>query len=132
MKQTGIIDGFQWIDGSFFEDCESIQNRPPRDMDVVTFGHRPNGFTSSQDWLAFMNANLHLFSRSIAKGKYKCDAFFVDLSLPAETLVSRARYWFGLFSHQRITYVWKGLVQVSLSEDEAGAMHLINGGSNAP
>ena len=132
MKQAGITHGFQWLDGSFFEDCEKNHNRPPNDMDLVTFARRPNGFVLPSEWGVFVQANLHLFTRSTIKGKYKCDAFYIDLSLPSEILVASAQYWFGLFSHQRSTYLWKGLVQVSLEDDAGVARHLNMGGSHAP
>jgi hypothetical protein len=45
---------------------------------------------------------------------YRCEAFFVDLSLPGEVIVPQVAYWFGLFSHRRTTFEWKGLVQVPL------------------
>lgn len=132
MKHAGITDGFQWIDGSFFEDCEGNQNRPPNDIDVVTFAKRPVGVLLPQDWAVFVNTNRHLFTRSTTKVSYRCDAYYVDLTIPPETLVSRARYWFGLFSHQRSTYLWKGMVEVSLSDDEGAVRRVITGGSNAP
>lgn len=37
INKTGLTDGFQWIDGSFIEDVELIEKRPPNDIDVVTF-----------------------------------------------------------------------------------------------
>jgi hypothetical protein len=41
LSSIGIVHGFQWIDGSFVEDCETIRQRPPGDVDVVTFAYRP-------------------------------------------------------------------------------------------
>ncbi|MGE0569140.1 MAG: hypothetical protein AB7O73_14475, partial [Bacteroidia bacterium] len=37
MNALGIIYGFQWLDGSFLENIEFSEGRPPRDLDVVTF-----------------------------------------------------------------------------------------------
>lgn len=132
LRSAGILNGFQWIDGSFFENCETIHNRPPRDMDVVTFAQRPSGFSSPADWHIFFNMYRPLFDRNVTKSKYKCDAYYVDLGLPATTIVSRTRYWFGLFSHQRDTYLWKGMVEISLSGNDSGARALIGGSANAP
>lgn len=40
LHELGIVSGFQWLDGSFLEQIELLENRHPRDMDVVTFlGH---------------------------------------------------------------------------------------------
>ena len=43
MYRAGITRGFQWIDGSFIEDVETLENRDPNDLDVVTFFHLPQG-----------------------------------------------------------------------------------------
>src|SRR6266480_256770 len=37
LRKHGMIDAFQWIDGSFLEDVEAAEGRAPRDIDVVTF-----------------------------------------------------------------------------------------------
>lgn len=41
LRSEGIDQGFQWIDGSYVENCEAIRGRPPDDIDVVTFFRRP-------------------------------------------------------------------------------------------
>ncbi|MCF5221032.1 hypothetical protein GIW34_22655, partial [Pseudomonas syringae] len=33
----GIVSGIQWLNGSFMENVEMLEGRPPNDMDVVTF-----------------------------------------------------------------------------------------------
>ncbi|WP_447979042.1 DUF6932 family protein [Candidatus Nitrospira bockiana] len=129
LRSAGFTQGFQWIGGSFVEDCEAIRSRPPQDLDVVTFARRLDGY-SPDEWRSFTNGN-PLFRPRAIKAKHKCDAYFVDLSLPAETVVAYTRYWFGLFSHQRATAIWKGLIEVSLGEDDLAARQLIDGGSNA-
>ncbi|MCS5828604.1 hypothetical protein LNO09_12165 [Klebsiella variicola] len=37
LSQAGLVEGFQWVDGSFTENIELIERRPPNDVDVVTF-----------------------------------------------------------------------------------------------
>ena len=37
LTQAGFVSGFQWVDGSFLENVEMLENRPPNDLDVVTF-----------------------------------------------------------------------------------------------
>jgi hypothetical protein len=34
LHSLGIVDGFQWLDGSF---CEQLSSREPNDIDLVTF-----------------------------------------------------------------------------------------------
>lgn len=131
MLNAGIDQGFQWIDGSFLEDCERNRGRPPKDVDLVTFARRPRQHQQDADWRTFVAANQNLFNRKEVKATYSCDAFYVDLFLPPEAVVSRSRYWFGLFSHQRSTYLWKGLIEVPLADDDAGARALLGGNPNA-
>jgi hypothetical protein len=69
-------------------------------------------------------ANADLFNRNRTKELFKCDAFFVDLDKHPELLVDDTRYWFGLFSHQRETALWKGMIKISMqtqAEDDAAA-----------
>lgn len=37
LYDLGIVQGFQWIGGSFVEDIERLECRNPNDVDVVTF-----------------------------------------------------------------------------------------------
>ncbi|RZU98544.1 DUF6932 family protein [Spiribacter vilamensis] len=129
LVRSGIQSGFQWIAGSFVEDCESNRNRSPADVDIVTFARRPPGRKQYSDWAAFCRENSDLFKRSVIKANYSCDAFFIDLEIPAEMVVSYSRFWFGLFSHQRETYLWKGILQVPLVGDDSQARELVTGGS---
>jgi hypothetical protein len=52
----GFTSGFQWISGSFLEDIENLESRPPNDIDLVTFCHRPASVTTGPDWQAFNEA----------------------------------------------------------------------------
>ncbi len=132
LKQLGITKGFQWIDGSFIENVEKNRGRSPNDIDLVTFAHRPDSHKESEKWNALINESIDLFYPEQSKNKYLCDAYFVDFTLPADIVVNRTSYWFGLFSHQRDSFLWKGMLQIDLSEDEDEAFHVLGiGGSNA-
>src|SRR5437868_13267322 len=37
LHAAGLVRGFQWLDGSFLEQVELLESRPPNDIDVVTF-----------------------------------------------------------------------------------------------
>ena len=67
------------------------------------------------------DANQQLFERGAAKAGFLLDAFFIDLLDPPEFVVDVARYFLGLFSHQRITMVWKGMVHVRLDSEAEDA-----------
>ena len=116
---VGVHDAFQWLDGSFLEDVERVQNRIPQDIDLVTFGHLPGSPLDVAGKIAFRNGHLDLFEPVRTKARYLCDAYFVDLSLPPRKLVDRSKYWSGLFSHRRATYLWKGMVALDLASHDS-------------
>lgn len=118
LRAIGFERGFQWLDGSFVEDKE------PRDLDVVSFLYRPPGISDPTQLLMVMRANAKLFVRNLVKAEYKLDAFPIDLDGSPEALVSSARYFLGLFSHRRGDDVWKGMLQVRFEDvgDDAAAL----------
>lgn len=132
LAKLGFVRGFQWLDGSFSEDVEAQQERPPNDIDLVTFAYAPVGL-SSADVVQVLAANADLFIASRARDKYGCDAYVVPLGKSAENLVKRTAYYFSLFSHRRGDHVWKGLLQIPLECDDAQARELldnVNSGEN--
>ncbi|MDN3563717.1 hypothetical protein QWZ14_04920 [Paeniroseomonas aquatica] len=118
LRAIGFARGFQWLDGSFVED------KQPRDLDVVSFLYRPHGIRDPQQLLMLIRANGALFVRNIVKAQYRLDAFPVDLDGSPEALVSSARYFLGLFSHRRGDDLWKGMLQVRMEDvaDDAAAL----------
>lgn len=127
LASEALVDGFQWLDGSFVENVESASGRPPGDIDVVTFFRRPPAHKAEADWaLRVPTVFQNLFHPPLTKERYRCDAYPVDLDAPAEAIVINTRYWFGLFSHRRATQQWKGIVQIPLAvgalDDEARAI----------
>lgn len=122
LAAVGIIDGFQWLNGSIFEDIEKLESRDPKDIDVVTFFRRPLGARDPFGWEHFFNLNKQLFSRNANKASHNSDTLYVDLDSSAEDVVMLTRFWFGLFSHRR-NDLWKGMlsIQLALSNDDAAA-----------
>ena len=116
LRGAGLVEGFQWIDGSFVEAVELTRQGPPGDVDVVTFGWRPKGMDIDA-WAALVEERADLFDPEESKRIYKCDAYFVDLGMAPDWLVKQTAYWSGLFSHQRETFLWKGLLQIDLGRD---------------
>lgn len=118
LRAIGFERGFQWLDGSFVEDKE------PRDLDVVSFLYRPQGIQTPQQLAMVMQANGALFMRNLVKAQYRLDAFPIDLDGSPEALVSSARYFLGLFSHRRSDDLWKGMLQVRMEDaaDDAAAL----------
>lgn len=111
LHAAGLRAGFQWVDGSSLEDIETTENRPPADMDVVTFMHLPEGETQQ----SFASAHPSIFDHLDTKTRFHVDAYFVPLddNRPA-CLVERSAYWYSVWSHRR-NGQWKGYVQIGLS-----------------
>lgn len=115
LKKAGISAGFQILDGSFIEDCELSRGRPPGDLDLVTFAYLP---VPPHELPQYVQDHRNLFDRESTKRLYKCDAFFVDLAKDSRLIVADTIYWGGLFSHQRDTFMWKGMLQISLDTNK--------------
>jgi hypothetical protein len=119
---AGLDDGVQWLDGSFCENVEALRGRSPGDIDLVTLFRRPPTFSTSADWAAFVTSNAALFDRGQVRANYRCDAFFLDAGISAHMVLPQITYWFGLFTHQRDTLTWKGMVVVPLQSDDIAAL----------
>jgi hypothetical protein len=119
------LTGFQWIDGSFCEDVERLRGRPPADIDMMTAIIRPQHLFAPAVWTPFVAANAALLDRDQVKANYHCDVLFIDGTLPAFVVHPQLTYCFGLFTHQRTTYLWKGLVQVPFPADDDAALNFI-------
>jgi hypothetical protein len=128
LRAAGIVDGFQWIDGSFIEDAEKFRGRPPEDIDIVTFGGRPAEYSEKNAWAEWCAAHFAVcLDTDAIKGRYHCHSFFIDLGKAPGFLVKDTSYWYGLFSHQRQTAVWKGMVELSLVSDDEAAVQILEG-----
>lgn len=105
LRAHGLVDGFQWIDGSFVEVHEGVE---PNDIDVVTFYETPASPTKLPE---------DLLVPQLSKGKYKVDPYFVNLDSAPSLLVSNAAFWSGLWSHDK-SGTQKGYLKIDLSDAE--------------
>lgn len=114
LHEAGLIKGFQWLDGSFLENVESLELRPPNDVDVVTYFYLPEGHTQE----TFFQNYPQLFDLHHNKTTYHVDAYFTVLngSIP-ELLISDCAYWYSVWSHRR-NALWKGYLEIDLSQTE--------------
>ena len=115
LRAAGMTTGAQWLDGSFVED----RGTEPKDVDVVTFH-----MLAPADDAAFAAGHPELSRAKLTKASFTVDAYFVPLcGTNRWSVVPVTSYWYGLFSHQRVTERWKGMVQVRLEspDDDAGA-----------
>jgi hypothetical protein len=119
------LKGAQWVDGSFCEDIEAKEKRPPADIDIVTLLIRPIPLQDKTAWATAVSNNPVIFDATVAKATCGCHPFFVDIGMPAAYIFPQLIYYFGLFTHQRLSYLWKGLIQIPLvSDDLAASQHL--------
>ncbi len=121
LHDAGLLQGFQWLDGSFLEHIETTEGRAPNDLDVVTFYHLPRG--ASQRQLAAKAPGLT--DHTLLKSTFRVDAYLVHLGMRPERLTGHSAYWYSMWSHRR-SQLWKGYVQVDLKpgEDAAAAATL--------
>jgi hypothetical protein len=117
------IAGFQWIGGSFVEDIENQEGRPPGDVDAVTFAAQP---ANSADLNAIFATRPELLDPNQTKRDFRVDHYLVPLSSPPDVIVDHTRYWCGLFSHRR-DREWKGMLVAVLlgGPDEQAARTLL-------
>jgi hypothetical protein len=122
LRAAGVIHALQWIDGSFTEDVES-RGLVPGDVDIVTFLYRPQAVLDDANWGQFVAAHETGFlNRAANKATYACDTMFVDMNALPHLIVEQAAYWNGLFSHQRRTFQWKGMLTIELGANDDGAL----------
>jgi hypothetical protein len=110
------VSGFQWLDGSFVEDNE------PQDLDVVTFLHRLANAQMAQQLAILIQQNPNVFSRAAVKATYRRDAFPIDMDGTPESVIDATRYFYGLFSHRRVNFLWKGMLKVELGNAAGDAI----------
>lgn len=122
LTAAGLVNGFQWIDGSFVEDIEATANRPPNDLDVVTVYWGYDIAFQQQVFAAFPEVANPILS----KANFSVDHYVVDASFSPPFTVEWTRYWISLFSHNRVS-VWKGMVRVNLNTpgDDATAANFL-------
>ena len=110
LTKFGLVNGFQWLDGSFLEDVETRENRPPNDLDMVTVYWGYNLAFQLQlivDFPDFVDVKL-------SKRNYKLDHYPFDAEHSPLNTVEYTRYWIQLFSHNRDA-VWKGMLHIDLN-----------------
>lgn len=117
LHNAGLIEGFQWINGSFVQDIERQDSRPPNDIDIVTHFYLPPGETQK----TLVQKNFAIIDNACVKQKYGVDVYFNPLGAVAnESFVRRVSYWYSMWSHRREDNVWKGFVEINLSPYEDG------------
>jgi len=114
LHANGINNGFQWLDGSFFEEIETLESRPPKDIDVVTYFYVPSGETQT----TLVNKNPTLFDQKHLSTTYNVDGYYQVLGTILQAhQVKSISYWYSMWSHRR-NGTWKGFLQVDLDQNQ--------------
>lgn len=112
----GLVRGFQWVNGSFTEQVETLERRAPRDIDVVTFVHIPDDFAPTA-------AQFAVLEHDAAKTHFLVDSYFVETNLlSAEAIIQKSAYWYSMWSHRR-NQAWKGYLQIDLNPAQDADAH---------
>ncbi|NWA24206.1 hypothetical protein HX870_03420 [Pseudomonas gingeri] len=113
LHRMGMASGFQWLDGSFTENIELIDRRPPRDIDVVTFTSEGDDFYDdlTPDDIRLLGATRA--DKAYVKQQFKVDFYVQSLCDAPEILVGMTSYWYSMWSHRR-SKQWKGFLRVDL------------------
>ncbi|MBV6878633.1 hypothetical protein NG800_001970 [Epilithonimonas ginsengisoli] len=115
LNEVGIIEGFQWLDGSFTENIEISEERAPRDLDIVTL-FNPNILAPEQ--IDEIQNNFIDFSDfNTSKINYKLDHYPFNYAMNPLFTIEYTRYWIQLFSHNRLG-IWKGIIRLELNTPE--------------
>lgn len=121
LESLKIVKGFQWVDGSFVEEIEELEKRPPGDIDVVTFYELPEGETQktilakAPDYFPADETE-----KKVLRDKFSVDTMMSCLNVPSSRLVKQAVFFYSVWSHRR-DFTWKGFVQVDLNAEQDAA-----------
>lgn len=113
MTTEGIIHGFQWLDGSFLENIEVSEKRPPNDLDLITlYANVPQATQQN-----ILNVFPEFANATLSKQGYRLDHYPFDISIHPAHTVEFTRYWVQLFSHKKSNGIWKGMLQLPINTD---------------
>ena len=127
LQREGLINGFQWLDGSFLENIETQENRAPKDIDVVTVYW---GYDIPFQQRLLINFP-EVANPALSKANYLVDHYPFDAGFNTITTLEWTRYWILLFSHNRLG-VWKGMLKIALNtpgEDATARLELAKAAS---
>lgn len=118
LADHGYVAGVQFVDGSFVENVEQSAGRPPVDIDVFSILRLPDQYRV--DPSAWNPGGLSFWENEVAnraknKQRFSLDTYGMILDgVGPMQIIRDLIYWYGLFSHQRDTFAWKGFVMVAL------------------
>jgi hypothetical protein len=130
LTSLGYVSGLQFVNGSFAENVELREGRPPDDVDVFSMLARPARYRSDPTlWasVGFSEWQNEIANQSLNKSRFGVDAYAIAVDQhDTETNINSIIYWYSLFAHKRVTHDWKGFLRVPMnSADDAAALLLL-------
>lgn len=122
LHQAGLVQGVQWVNGSFVENTTQA-GREPQDIDVVTFCRLPDGYTQETFLAAFADFS-EMHRTGTAKTLYGVDAYVEFILDDIAYLAKVMAYWNSWWSHTRLDFR-KGYLQVGLADAEDAAARAV-------
>lgn len=110
LRETGIQDGLQWINGSFVEVAELTRGRAPSDIDCVTIVTALDNARQND-----IQKLLSVEGKSNIKTNYLVDAYYMYIN-SMEPFLRDVLYWSGLFGHTKNSLRWKGFIEIELKD----------------
>ena len=127
LQETSLNDGFQWVNGSFCEDIEVQETRPPGDVDVVTLARLGDQLVLSR------KLPPEVLDHDLCKETFHVDHYFVATDVPfSMDQGSMISYWSSLWSHRRADNRWKGFVAIPLASNDVEALAWLRQDIGAP
>ncbi|MEW9808779.1 hypothetical protein ABUE31_22600, partial [Mesorhizobium sp. ZMM04-5] len=132
MYANGYVSGIQFLDGSFVEDVERHSGREPGDIDVYSLLDTPKRYVQDPalwhpDGFKFWAEEIQ--NQPLNKSRFELDTYALLVQeLPLVHLLKDVMYWYSLFSHQKVTFAWKGFVAILLDQQQdVDALALLGG-----
>lgn len=130
LSTLGYTTGLQFINGTFAENVEAREGRPPNDIDVFSFLVRPAHYQNDPSrWIAngWNEWISEIANPPFNKTRYGLDTYAIAIDQHnALSLIKETIYWYSLFSHKRVTHDWKGFVRIALNPvDDAAALLIL-------
>jgi len=127
LRELKITEGFQWVDGSFVEEIEVLESRPPGDIDVVTFYRLPEGetqktiFAKAPEYFPANEAE-----KQVLKDLFHVDTMMSSLDVTTPKAIKQGVFFYSIWAHRR-DFTWKGFVQIDLDDQsDAAALSYLN------
>ena len=123
----GDPGAIQWVNGSFCEDIEVQETRPPGDVDVVTLARLGDQLVLSR------KLPPEVLDHDLCKVTFHVDHYFVATDVPfSMDQGSMISYWSSLWSHRRADNRWKGFVAIPLASNDGEALAWLRQDIGAP